>query len=90
MFTLMTLFAVLFAGAAIMAVIGLTVAAGKVVLYSIVWPLKLLLLPILLVLFVIKAVLIIAVVSIFAAVLIPLLIIGVLVAAPLFAVSALT
>ena len=90
MFTLMTLFALLFAGAIFMAVIATTVAVGKFVLYSVVWPLKLLLLPVLLVVFLVKAVLVVAVLTVIGALLIPLILVGLLVVAPLFALSALT
>lgn len=90
MLTLMTLFALALTGMVIMVVVGLTVAAGKFVFFAIAWPLKLLLLPLLLVFFIVKIVLIITFFTVAAALLIPLVIIGLLVAAPLFAFAALT
>jgi hypothetical protein len=90
MFAFAALCALLFAGAICFALVFAVGAIVKVAFHAILWPLKLLLLPFLLIAVVIKLALVLALAGIVIAVLVPLAILAVLIAAPFFVVSALT
>ena len=86
----LTLFTFLFAGAVCMAAVAAAVVLLKFSLHALLWPLKLLMLPILLVFLVVKLAFIVTAAAIVFALLIPFIVVGLLLAAPLIALSALT
>ena len=86
----LTLFTFLFAGAIFMALVAAAVALFKFSFHAVFWSLKLLMLPVLLVFLVVKLAFIVTAAAIVFALLIPVIVIGLLLAAPLIALSALT
>jgi hypothetical protein len=86
----LTLFTFLVAGAVCMAAVAAAVALFKFSLHAIFWPLKLLMLPVLLVFLVVKLAFIVTAAALVFALLIPVFVVGLLLAAPLIALSALT
>jgi len=91
MFALMlTLFTFCVAGAACVAAADAAAAVVKFSLHAIFWPLKLLLLPVLLVFLIIKVAFIVTAAVVIFALLLPVFVVGLLLAAPLVALSALT
>jgi hypothetical protein len=90
MLALMTLFAMMAAGVVCLVAFVAALAIFKVAIHAVFWPLKLLLLPFLLVALVIKLVIIITVVAVVAAVLIPLAILAMLFVGPFLLIGALT
>jgi hypothetical protein len=90
MFTLMTLFGLMVAGFVCLAVFIAALTVFKLAIHAIFWPLKLLLLPFILVAVVIKVALLVTVAAVVVAVLIPIGILVLLFAAPFMLLSALT
>lgn len=90
MLTLISLLMLVIGGAICFVAVAAAVAFTKVLVHVVFWPLKILLLPFLLLAVIIKLAIIIAVVGVIAAVLIPLAILAVLFAAPFLVAAAFT
>ena len=90
MLALMTLFTMIAAGLVCVVVFVATLAVFKVAIHAVFWPLKLLLLPFLLVAVIVKFVVILTLVVVAAAGLIPLAIVALLFVGPFLLIGALT
>ncbi len=90
MLALMTLFAMMATGFVCLVAFVAALAIFKVAIHAVFWPLKLLLLPFILVAVVIKLALVLTMVVVGIALLIPLLVIGLLFVGPFLLIGALT
>jgi len=90
MLALMTLFAMMSVGFVCLIAFVATLAIVKVAIHVVFWPLKLLMLPFILIAVAVKFVLILTLVVVSAALLVPLAIIGMLFVGPFLLIGALT